>query len=72
MINSVQRYRNISLPLSLCGGARSIRLREEGMLRELGYRELRKIFGLGKEEVRGDRETTKRRAARLVLLSNCY
>ena len=54
MINSVQIYRNIILHLSVRGGTRSIGLREERMLRVLVYRELRKVIGPGREEVRGD------------------
>jgi hypothetical protein len=54
MINFVQIYRNVSLPLSVRGGTRSIRLKEERMLRVLVYRELRKVIGSGREEVRGD------------------
>jgi len=51
MINSEQIERNISFPLSLGRGTRSIRLREENMLRALVYREMRKVIGPGREEV---------------------
>jgi hypothetical protein len=54
MINSVQIYRNMFVSLSVSGGTRSIRLREERKLRVLLYRELRKVIGPGRKEVRGD------------------
>jgi len=53
MINSVQIYRNMFV--SLCMWWNSVyQIREERMLRVLLYRELRKVIGPGREEVRGD------------------